>query len=170
MGDPNDDPTETTKELASQMAYHVVNTLVTYAHGRPGHGVIGDKDYDYGFYPYGKIPSWSTKAFKNMPTPWLATTLAEMYNFLRKDPQEWDQMRKKRSYPMTSLWPWGVVRRHMCFQQKFRAHKSFLFKEYEAGGGEYHGVTATSTINPEDGDLSTVTEDEDNEFSDTEFV
>ena len=49
-----DDPSE---EMASEMAHLVVHTLVRYSAGRAGSGTRGEKDFDYGFYPYGKIPA-----------------------------------------------------------------------------------------------------------------
>ena len=130
----------------------------------------GDVGYQYGFFPYGKIPAWSTEAFKNIPSAVIALSLAEMYAFLKKPPSEWDQLAKKRSYPMTSLWLWGVIKRHLCFQEQFRSKKEFLFFEYEEGGGEYHGgeeVVHTVRKEVEDNGSATLSEGED---SDLEFV
>ena len=87
-----------------------------------------------------------------------------MYPFLKQGPQDWDKFRLKRSYKMNGLWPWGVVRRHMCFQQKFRLNKNFLFKEYEEGGGEYHG--SNTVKQPVIQECTTIESDTD----DAEFV
>ena len=167
LGDPSEEPSQHTKELASQMAFLVIQTLVAFGRGRQGYGKKGDKDYDYGLYPYGKPESRDTEVFKNIPNAWFAETLAEMYNFLRKDVEEWDGMLKKRAYPMPQLWSWGVVRRHMCFHRKFRENRDYLFQEYEAGGGEYHG---SSQMVLEDLEKTMSTVDDDDSTDDDEFM
>ncbi len=168
LGDPTDEPTPASQEMASEMAFRVVETLVTYSVGRSGSGVRGREGFNYGFYPYGKIPASSTEGFKNLPVDWIGTTLAEMFPFLRKDVKLWDEMRKKRCYPMTSLWPWGVVRRHMTFQKNLRKRLTFLFEEYEKGGGEYHGNDMVST--PDDGDSTEEAAQFEDTDSDVDFV
>ena len=72
LTDDDEDPEEKdTRELLSEMAFEVVNALVVYSRGK---GPSGSNVY--GFYPYGKEGSWSTRAFKKIPTPWFALTLA----------------------------------------------------------------------------------------------
>ena len=65
---------------------------------------------------------------------------------------------------MTSLWPWGVVRRHMTFQENLRKRWSFLLKEYEKGGGKYHGKDKNSATVESDKGSETEYPDSDLEF------
>ena len=123
-----------TTQLLSEMAFEVVNALVVYSRGK---GPSGSNVY--GFYPYGKEGSYSTKAFKKIPTAWFALTFAEMYPFLFRDKSKWDELRKKRAYPMTNLWPHSHLIRYLKIQRAFTKQRTFLFKEYEKNGGVYHG-------------------------------
>ena len=125
-----------TSELMTEMAFQVVNALVLYSAGNSPSG-----SNKYGFFPYGKDASWSTGAFKKIPTAWFAMTFAEMYPFLFRDMTKWKDLRKKRAYPMTNLWPQAVVKRHLKFFRAFRKHRTFLFTEYEKDDdGIYHGA------------------------------
>ena len=92
--------TSSNTELLSEMAYEVVNALVLYSAGRTPSG-----KNEYGFYPYGKEASWSTNAFKKLPTAWFALTFAEMYPFIFRDMTKWEELRKNRAFPMINLWP-----------------------------------------------------------------
>ena len=134
LTDYPDEPLKDTKTLTDEMAYEVVQALVLYAAGRGSNG-----RNKYGFYPYGREQSFSTKAFKKLPSTWFATTLAEMYPFVAMEKESWKDLRKKRAMPMTGLWFLGVMRRHMCFQKRFDDNRIDLFAKYEALEGEYHG-------------------------------
>ena len=116
-----------------------------------GNGPSGSNDY--GFYPYGKEFSWSTKAFKAIPTAWFALTFAEMYPFIFRDMSKWKDLRKKRSYPMTNLWPHFTVKRYYKFYRAFEKQKKFLFQEYEKDeDGIYHGKEEREKQQKEDND------------------
>ena len=43
------------------------------------------------------------------------------------------------AHPITNLWPWATVKKHMNFQLKMRKRRLELFELYESEGGEYHG-------------------------------
>ena len=135
LTDDDEDPEEKdTTKLLSEMAFEVVNALVIYSGGK---GPSGSNEY--GFFPYGKEASWSTSAFKKVPTAWFALTFAEMYPFLFRDTSKWDELRKKRAYPMTNLWPHSYLKRYIKFHRAFNKQRTFLFKSYEKEGGVYHG-------------------------------
>ena len=122
-------------ELLREMAFEVVNALVLYS---AGNGPSGSNDY--GFYPYGKEASWSTDEFKKIPTAWFALTFAEMIPFIFRDMSKWEDLRKKRSYPMTNLWPHATMKRYLNFYRAFLKHRNFLFEQYEKDeDGIYHG-------------------------------
>ena len=132
----DDEPSEDSQSLLNEMSCKVVDTLVRYSKGQAK-----------GFCPYMKDASWSTKAFKSIPSTNFATTLAEIYPFLLKSINDWAHMQKKRAYPMTGLWRWGVMRRHMLFQQRFNENRSGMFKAYENAGGLYHGPEEEAPVN-----------------------
>ena len=126
-------------ELLREMAFEVVNALVLYS---AGNGPSGSNDY--GFYPYGKEASWSTKEFKKIPTAWFTLTFAEMIPFIFRDMSKWEDLRKKRSYPMTNLWPHATMKRYLNFYRSFLKHRNFLFEQYEKDeDGIYHGQEET---------------------------
>ena len=125
-----------TTKLFSEMAFEVVNALVLYSTGKSPSG-----SNEYGFYPYGKEASWSTSAFKKVSNASLALTFAEMYPFLFRPMSKWNDLRKKRAYPMTNLWPHAIVKRYFNFFRAFEKQRTLLFQEYEADeeDGIYHG-------------------------------
>lgn len=132
-----DDETEEEQDhvsLASDMAYEVLNALVLYAAGRPP-----SEENKHGFHPYHKEASWSSKAFKQVPTACLSLTFAEMYPYVHSPMDKWESLRKKRSIPMTSLWPWTVLRRHIKYFHMFNERREYLAQQYEEQEGEYHG-------------------------------
>ena len=131
----DDEPEKSCKNLADDMAYEVVNALVSYSAGVERDGKKGP----YTFYPYAKPAATSTASFKKIPDTWFAVTLASMYPFVLRDYQKWDTMKKKFAHPMTGLWPWGTVNRHLCIRERFTANHESLFAAYERKGGEYHG-------------------------------
>ena len=142
LADPGDvklpldgEPEKSCKDLAEDMAYEVVNALVSYAAGFEREGKKGP----YFFYPYGKPAATSTASFKKLPDAWFAVTLASMYPFVLREYQKWDAIKKKFAHPMTGLWPWGTVNRHLCIRERFTANRESLFAAYERKGGDYHG-------------------------------
>ncbi len=42
-------------------------------------------------------------------------------------------------HPMTGLWPWGKLNRHMTFRARMRATQTELFKAYEDLEGVFNG-------------------------------
>ena len=162
-------------ELFQDMASNVVDTLVKVASGRAPIRTTEKGKNKYGFYPYGKEAGLSTIAFKNVPSSWFAVTLSELYPFLRSDKDAWPEMLKKLSHPLTALWPWATLRRHVSFHSKFHTNKEKLFKAYESSGhGTYHGpepasssrkrVTTASTVVTTVSDSSDDDESVDDDF------
>ncbi len=139
---PSDTERLTIREMVKEMATGVVQTLLDFAKGRQMQGK-DKKDKNgkvtkgrlYGFYPYGKPAAEQSKVFTAVSTAWLASTLAEMYPFVKADKDKWDGLKTKVAHPMTMLWPWPTVNRHLSFQRSFHANRDQLFKEYELGGG-----------------------------------
>ena len=91
LGDPgdvtlplDDEPVGSCEALSDGVGYEVVNTLVRVSQGRDGTG--GNA---YGFYPFGKQASVSTKEFKALPDAWFAIALAELYPFISREQQKW---------------------------------------------------------------------------------
>jgi len=161
LTDDDEHPEEKdTRELLSEMAFEVVNALVVYSRGK---GPSGSNVY--GFYPYGKEGSWSTRAFKKIPTAWFALTFAEMYPFLYRDTSKWKELGKKRAYPMTNLWPHSHLIRYLKIQRAFTKQRTFLFKEYEKNGGTYHGkesernMSSKGKVNEDEESLSEASDD-----------
>ena len=145
LADPGDlefpikgEPIEDSTQLMKSMAFQVVSTLVLVAQGRNSSG-----SNNYGFYPFGKAASFSTDAFLKLPQSYFASVLAEMYPYVARDSTKHKLMLKKCDHPMTGLWPWGKVNRHLTFRARLRACQTELFDAYEEVGGGYNG--------PEDG-------------------
>ena len=131
--EPFDDPAK----LFNDMAFEVISCLLEIATGKHTKG--------YGFYPFGKPASESTKAFKQLPSSCFGLVLSEVYPFLVKDEGEWDTVLKKYSHPMTDLWPALTLKRHIHFGKRFRAQREKLFLAYEKGEGIYHGPEVVET-------------------------
>ena len=94
--------------------------------------------------PFGKPASESTKAFKNIPSPVLGLALAQMYVFIKLDPDLWKGLLSKKNkkgccHPMTHIWHVNDVNRFVNFISVFRANRKALFEAYEKEGGDYHG-------------------------------
>ena len=134
LGEPEEHDLKkvTAKKLCTDFSYIVVATLVKMSKGRDATG-----SNEYGFYPYGKAASYSTNHFKSVPDSFFAITLSEMYLFVSKDKDTWSSM--QYAHPITNLWPWATVKKHMNFQAKMRKRRLELFELYESEGGEYHG-------------------------------
>ena len=135
---PLDDETEDSyKSLADDMAFEVVSTLVAYSKGRERAGKDGKPYY---FYPYGKAAATSTNAFKKVPDAFFASSLSTMYIFAARDNKTWSTtVLSKFAHPVSGLWPWKTVKRHIVFGSRFRLNRESLFRAYENDGGTYHG-------------------------------
>ena len=120
------------------MTHEVVRTLVSFSMGTERQS----KNGTYYHYPYGKKAATSTKAFKQIPDAWFAVTLATMYPFVVRDRAKWSTMLDKFAHPLTGLWPWGVLKRHINFRSRISVTRDSLFEAYERNGGTYHGNEA----------------------------
>ena len=63
-----------------------------------------------------------------------------MYPFVVMEKPEWEAKLRVANYPMTRLWPLGVVRRHIHFLKALKEHRDRMFKAYEDTGGDYYGA------------------------------
>jgi len=72
--------------------------------------------------------------------------LAEIYTFVARGKSKWSAMLKKCDHPMTGLWPWGKVNRHMTFRSRWRVNRTKLFKMYQEAGGVFHGSESTQYL------------------------
>jgi len=155
------EPETTVEALFAGMAFETIQALVLYSAGRDGNG-----KNPYGFFPYGKPASQSTERFKAVPPSMLACTLAAMYPFVACDQSYWPKLLKKCSHPMTGLWPWSQVRRHLSFHDKFSNNYLKLFEAYEEGKGEYHGPEVLVGLKrPDKGHRHETSESEEDEES-----
>ena len=159
------EPLQTGQELFEEVAFETVQALVLYSGGRDGNG-----KNPYGFFPYGKPASVSTQSFKDVPPAMFACTLAAMYPFVACDKSYWPKLLKKCSHPMTAMWPWGQVRRHLSFHQKFTNNFVKLFSAYEESKGEYHGPEVLAGLKrPCKGVVRKLDEDSDSEEDEESF-
>jgi hypothetical protein len=140
------DSAESVEWLVRKCHALVVQALVEYSKGPPQVTKSPSKEEEgkkkkkkTRVYPYGARAALVNEDFKNLPSPWLATTVATFYPFVADPKETWDHKLKHFSHPMTRLWPVGVVRRHMHFIQVFRDRREELFESYEKEGGKYHG-------------------------------
>ena len=140
LADPGDkfpikgEPVQDPSKLVSRMYFLVVSTLLMVARGRESTG-----SNNYGFYPFGKQAAISTNGFLRVPQSYFSAVLAEMYPYIARDSSKHPMMMKKCDHPMTGLWPWGKVNRHITFRARFRAVSKELLDVYQDEGGEFHG-------------------------------
>ena len=88
----------------------------------------------------GEAAAISTKMFKRQSDSSFSIVLAEIFTFVVNDVNEWGPyLSQRKSPPLTALWPFGLVKRHVEFAKYFRVKRRSLFLAYEAEGGEYHG-------------------------------
>lgn len=131
---PDEEPLNP-EELQKQVKYEIVRTLVSYAAGKQQ----DNKAQSY-FFPFGALGGPATVGFKGAPSAWFALALAEMYPYLSKEKSTWDEnLVAKFNHPVTGLWPWRAVKRHLSFQTKFRSSRIDMFAKYEASGGTFFG-------------------------------
>jgi len=153
---PSDEPVKDIDTLQQSFAFALVSSLVLFAQGQRIKAK-SKKKTEYGIYPYGIGCGTSNLKFKSVPTAWFATTLAEMYPYVTSDKSAWKELGKKFHHPVTALWPWGAIKRHMSFHTKLRALRIETFKAYVKAGGKFHGtnrrvVTACISIDDDDDD------------------
>ena len=144
--DAEKDDAESKEWLAKTIRVMIVDALLHYAQdpqtGKNNH------------YPYGRGPATMKNKFKSVSSTAFSTTLAIMYPIIAEPEETYKTVLKEVSYPMTHLWPKGVVQRYLHFHKVFREQRNQLFKTYESNGGKYDKLE-----NPE----SSVTEDEGDE-------
>ena len=145
------DTAESGKWLTTQMRGMIVDVLMDYAQG-PQTGKTNQ-------FPYGKGAATLTDKFKKVSSSAFATTLSVMYPVIAEPDETYDTVVKEVSYPMTHLWPKGVVQRYLHFRKVFRSNRQKLFSDYESNGGKYDKLQS-----PEPDE----TEDEDDEDADAE--
>ena len=121
-------------QMVLAMSFQVVSALLLVSSGK---GSCGKNSY--GFFPYGKAASYSTDAFCCVHTSNFAVSLAEMYPFVFHDKPKWTRMFKVCSHPMTGLWPWGQLQRHLQFGKNLRETRKDLFLNYQDEDGHFHG-------------------------------
>ena len=166
LGEPEGDYTlpnenDTCKSVAlmkKQVKTLLVEALMKFSQGRGKRKVR----------PYGAKAARSKSHFKKISSSALATTLAVAYPFIVDDKSTWEEKRKTAIYPMTSLWPKGVVKSFVHYGETVRKQRDNLFKGYESAGGKY------STVNQEDdedededeGDEAVAEDDEESDSAD----
>jgi len=157
----DDEPHTTIDQLVEDMSYHVVQFLLQVAKGRSP-----NPSNKYGYYPYTKPAGEDTGAFQKVPTSWFASTLADVYPFVKHAEDKWPSLLKKFTPPMTGLWPVQTLKRHMNFQEALHLNRCSLFKLYEKEGGDYHGsaVVTQPADSGEGTESSSDDDDDDDEF------
>ena len=155
-------------DLEKHVGYRIIELLVHIARGRDPDP---DKKIKRGYYPYGNKAAFSSRAFKLVPTPSLATSFTVVYPYLVREKVKWPELMKKYLHPMSSkgLWPVAVVNRYLSFFTLFRSARKNLFECYEAQGGAYHGaetVPRAAAVVVDVENLST----EDEDSVDADFV
>ena len=148
LGDPGDvqlpvegEPVKSMDTLVRKMSFYVVNALVAVSAGRES-----NEQNKYGFFPFGKQAGISTKAFIKLPDAVFSMALAEIYPFVAREKSKWEIMLKRCDHPMTGLWPWGKLKRHMTFRSRWRVNRKELFEMYNENGGEFHGSESTQYL------------------------
>ena len=125
------EPTEDGRKCQSL----VVEALVRYSKGREGAKV----------FPYGGKASKDTDTFLDLPSTTLSVTLSCMYPFIVEDKETWTVKLKNCLYPIKQLWPMGILKRYIYFNDKFTSQREEMFRSYQRGGGVYHGVPERSS-------------------------
>ena len=148
---PNEkDTAESSQWLSVKTRAMIVDALMDYAQG-PQTGTN---------FPYGKGPATLKKKFKQVSSSAFSTTLSIMYPIIAEPDESYESVLKEVSYPMTHLWPKGVVQRYLHFHRVFRLHRQNLFSDYESNGGKYDKLHCPESSVTEDDE-----EDEDVEVN-----
>ena len=113
----------------------VVEALVLYAKGKEGAKV----------FPYGDRASKHTEDFLRLASPPFTITLSCMYPFIVEDKDMWKILLKNYLYPIKQLWPKGVLKRYINFNDVFSEQRKEMFDTYERAGGVYHGDGESSS-------------------------
>lgn len=131
----------TVEQLVAQCHSGLVKFLLEFSSGKVLPGELNKKKAEITARqkPYSVYAGKETDAFKNVPPPWFAVTLATLYPFLAEDKSLWpERLRNNFAYPVTSLWPVKVVKRFVHFINTVVDKHSCMFKNYENAGGEYY--------------------------------
>ena len=171
------DETLTVKELVTMCHVGVVEFLVDFACGKvlPGEVNKNDKIILQRQRPYSEGAGRDTNAFKNVPPPFFAITLAALYPYLVEEQSMWSKRTKQSfAYPCTGLWPVKVVKRYVHFINVTFGQLEDMFNSYEKFGGEYHTLDDNGPQSEsEDGDADAAADaaaEEEQESSDCDDV
>ena len=132
--------TLTHAELVTQSRTKVIEFLLQFAAGKVKEGEVNNtKDpITQRQKPYGREACSSARGFKNLSPACLAITMASAYPLIVAEMDQWeDVLDKNIAYPVTSLWPTKVVKRHLHFNTTFFDKLEDVFESYEAADGKY---------------------------------
>ena len=162
------------KELVSMCHAGLVEFLLDFASGKVLPGELNKKDeaITRRQKPYCEHAGKETNAFRNVPPPWFAVTLAALYPYLVEEQNMWTKRSKQSfAYPCTGLWPVKVVKRYVHFINVTTEKLTKLFDNYEKNGGEYYTMEdGPSDDEDEDEAGDAAEEDEEQESSDCDDV
>ena len=142
-------------EMLSEARFRVGAALVAYAKGNPSVQTVK---------PYGLKAGRSTRAFKQLPTTTLSLTYAALYQVLRTDPVMLTKWIKTPRQNITQPWPRGMIQRFIKLQEVFEKNRSYVFKAYEDGGGEYMGEESVDDNDIKDGTTKMRVQDFEEDF------
>lgn len=154
----------TAEQLVSQCHTQLVEFLLDFASGKvlPGELNKKNKEITKRQKPYSELGGRETDAFKNLPPPYFAYTLATLYPFLAEDTSAWpERVKTSVAYPATSLWPVKVVKRFVHFTNTVVDKHSCMLENYEKAGGEYYGNEESESPEEADEDSDEVEDDPD---------
>ena len=130
LGHRSDGPTDDDIKCQSL----VVEALVLYSKGKEGAKV----------FPYGDRAHKFTEEFLQIPSTTFSVTLSCMYPFIVEDKEKWGVMLKNCLYPIKQLWPKGILKRYIHFNDVFSSQRKEMFETYKRAGGVYHGEVEQS--------------------------
>ena len=119
----------------------IVEFLLDFASGKVAPGELNNKDevIKQRQKPYSEAAGKDSNAFRNVPPPFFAITLAVLYPYLVDEQNMWSNRTKQSfAYPCTGLWPVKVVKRYVHFMHVTYGKLEEVFKNYEKLGGEYY--------------------------------
>jgi len=157
LGVAPDDEQLTAAEVISECHQRVIEFFLAFAAGTVKEGELNprtDEPLTRRQKPYGKKVGTNTYYFRNVSPAWLAITAASVYPFLVAEKKEWDDLKQKSiAYPVTSLWPFKVLKRFTYFNKTFADRLQRAFRSYEAAGGKYYDESDEKAGEVEENDI-----------------
>ena len=139
--------TDEVNAMVKECHTKIVEFLVLFSKGHVKPGELNKKKEPVVIRqkPFGSPASQMSCDFKDVPPTWFAVTMATLYPLICEEKTTWDdRLKDDIQYPITHYWPVRVVKRYVHFANTWCDKISSVFKNYETGGGEYHGVYKSS--------------------------